>query len=276
VTPEGSLDLALVHEVFWGDGREGRLRSRLFEAARAGAGLAVLPELPLDRWVPATRNAADEDAEPPEGPRHRMLAAAAREVGIGVLGGAIVRDSGRRFNRALLFDGSGELVGQYDKLHVPREEGFWELDHYEPGDLPPRRIDAFPLALGLQICSDLQRLQGTQLLGACGVAAVLAPRATPPASYERWRTVIRANAIIASVYAVSVNRPAPEGCASIRGPSLVVDPSGIVVAESTEPLCVVRLQRAIVETARTDYPGYLDVRGELYARAWTEVAEAGS
>lgn len=267
------LKVALVHEVFAGPNRAEGLRRRLEQARRAGARLAVLPELPLDRWVPATRQVREEDAEPPEGPRHQALSESAREAGIGLLGGAITRDpdSGRRFNRALLFDARGTLVGTYDKLHVPGEEGFWESDHYDQGDAPPHPIDAFGLPLGLQICSDLQRVQGTQLLGARGAAAVLAPRATPPESYERWRTVIRANAVTAAVYLVSVNRPASEGAASIGGPSLVVHPSGEVLAESTGPLCVVELEQAAVEQARADYPGYLDVRADLYARAWADL-----
>ena len=278
MTAGDSLVVALVHEVFPGPAGLDRLRRRLKEARRAGAELAVLPELPLDRWVPATRRAREEDAEEPGGPRHGALSEAAREAGIGLLGGAITRDpvSGRRFNRALLFDALGTLAGSYDKLHIPGEEGFWESDHYDSGDVAPRRVDTFSLPLGLQICSDLQRPQGTQLLGAQGAAAVLAPRATPATSYERWRTVIRANAVTAAVYLVSVNRPESEGAAPIGGPSLAVHPSGDVLVESTDPLCFVKLERTTVEKARADYPGYLDVRAALYARAWADLADERS
>ena len=267
------MKVALVHEVYPIREDRDRLRQRLSEARQAGAELAVLPELPLDRWVPSTRDVRDEDAEEPEGERHRFFSEVAREAGVGVMGGAITRDpaSGRRFNRALLFDAGGTLVGSYDKLHVPGEQGFWESDHYEQGDAAPRRIDAFALPLGLQICSDLQRVQGTQLLGAAGASVVLAPRATPPGSYERWRAVIRVNAVTAAVYVISVNRPAPEGGVQIGGPSLAVDPNGELVAESTDPLCVVTLDRSVIEQARKAYPGYLDVRAELYARAWADL-----
>ena len=34
-------------------------------------------------------------------------------------------------------------------------------------------------------------------------------------------------------------------------------------------------QRAVVERARRHYPGYLDVRTELYARAWDEATRHG-
>ena len=135
-------------------------------------------------------------------------------------------------------------------------------------DTPPRRVDAFGLPVGMQICSDLQRPQGVYLLGAMGAAAVFGPRATPLSSYERWRRVIRVDAQLAATYVISVNRPAPERDAPIGGPSLVAAPDGEVLLESTEPVACVTLDSERVERAREDYPGYLDVRSMLYARAW--------
>ncbi len=268
------LHVALVHETFHGaDGSE-RLAARLGQARQRGADLAVLPELPLNAWAPASRGARDEDAEAADGPRQRALSDAARRAGVGVLGGAIVRDGrgGRRVSQALLWDAGGRLVATYAKLHIPHEQGFWESDHYEAGDDPPRRIDAFALPLGIQICSDLNRPQGCLMLGAQGACAVLAPRATPLETYERWRLVLRADALTSAVYIVSVNRPGPESGVGIGGPSLVVAPDGQVVHESTDAVSVVALRREAVDASRRAYPGYLAVRSELYARGWSETA----
>ena len=269
----GTLAVALIHEIFASSDGSERLRSRLREAREAGAELAILPELPLDGWAPAGRNARDEDAEAPGGPRHETMAAAAREAGIGLLGGLILADprSRRRSNRALLFDAAGRLVASYDKLHIPSEEGFWESDHYEEGGEPPRPIDGFGLRLGIQICSDLNRPQGCQLLAARGAEAILAPRATPGASYDRWLLVSRANALTSAAYVVSVNRPGPEAGVDVGGASFVVGPDGGVVAETTDPVRVVALERAAVSAARRDYPGYLTFRPELFGRGWSEV-----
>jgi predicted amidohydrolase len=110
------------------------------------------------------------------------------------------------------------------------------------------------------------------MLGAQGVGAILAPRATPLETYERWRLVLRADAITSGAYVVSVNRPGPEAAAGIGGPSVVVAPDGRVVSESTDPLSVVRLEEQAVDTARREYPGYLPMRAGLYARGWSEIA----
>ncbi len=265
---KGRLKVALVHEVFFGDGAKERLDAMLEQAKSGGAKLAVLPELPFDPWIPGTREARETDAEKPDGPRRALLCAAAKRAGLGVLGGAIVDDGGSRRNRALLCDAAGDIVCEYDKLHVPSEEGFWESDHYEPGTALAPPDCSFGLDAGLQICSDMQRPQAVTALAAMGAEVIFAPRATPPGSHERWRTMLRAGAIAGACYVVSVNRPRPEFGVQIGSPSLVVSPDGDVIVETTAPLTHAVLERSAVLAAREDYPGYLDVRADLYAEAW--------
>ena len=131
---DGKLTVALISEVFWEPDGAQRLKERVAEAAERGADIAVLPEIPLNPWSPATKDASDEEAEPMDGPRARAQAEAAAEAGIGLVGGIIHRDeSGRRTSRALVFDRTGAVKATYEKLHLPEEPGFWETSHYEPG-----------------------------------------------------------------------------------------------------------------------------------------------
>ena len=270
---DGKLTVALISEVFWEADGTARLADLLREAADRGADLAVLPELPLNPWSPATKVASVDDAEPMDGPRATAQADAAREAGIGLIGGIIHRaEDGRRTSRALVFDRSGALVATYDKLHLPEEEGFWETSHYEPGTEAPQRIDAFGLPVGVQICSDTNRPEGTHLLAADGAMAVVIPRASEERSYQRWKTVFRTNALTSCLYVLSVNRPHPEDGVLIGGPSVAIDPRGGVLVETTDPVAIVTIDRAVVEQARRTYPGYLPVRARLYADAWAEIA----
>lgn len=271
---DGRLRVALISETFWEADGDVRLKQRLAEVAERGADLAVLPELPLNPWRPATKEARDDDAEPMGGPRARAQAEAAREAEIGLVGGIIHRDeaTGRRTSRALVFDRTGELVATYEKLHLPDEPGFWEASHYEPGDQPPRRIDAFGVPIGLQLCSDNNRPEGTHLLGAQGAMAMLNPRSTEERTYQRWKTVFRANAMTSCLYVLSVNRPYPEEGVQIGGPSVAFDPNGELLVETTDAVALVTLDAKVVEEARGRYPGYLPVRARLYADAWAEIA----
>ena len=275
---DSKLTVGLLTEVFFDDPGGDRLTGRLKEARSAGAELVVLPELPLDPWVPASRAAEDGDAEGPGGRRQRIQAEAARRAGVAVLGGAIIRDSasGRRHNTALLFDNAGVLRSSYRKIHLPFEEHFWEADHYEPGTYSPEVIPGFPLPLGIQICSDANRTTGCQILAARGAAVIFVPRATPAASWDRWRLVLRADAVTAATWVVTVNRPPSGEVLPPDGPSAVIAPNGSVVIETTDPLAIVELDAEAVSQARRDYPGYLKFFPDVYQRAWAAVAAEAS
>jgi predicted amidohydrolase len=273
--PRDSLTLAIITEVFPDPSDWERLPDVLLAAGALGAELAMLPEIPLNGWSPVSMTPKDDDAEEVDGPRQEALSRAASSSGVAVLGGAIIRDpdTGVRHNTALLYDSSGSCLARYRKIHLPEEEGFWETSHYEPGQEPPAVVSGLPLKLGFQICSDVNRTTGFQLLGAMGAEVVLVPRCTPPQSYERWRLVLRANALTSGCYVVSSNRPAPTPNGLIGGPSVAISPTAEVLLETTDPLSVVTLRRDAVERARTDYPGYLKTYPELYAKAWSRVTD---
>jgi N-carbamoylputrescine amidase len=264
------LSLALISDVFFAADAATRLRARLTEAKAAGAALALLPEIPLNPWSPATPTPRDDDAEAQDGWRHGIMSAAAKDVGIGLVGGAIVRDpqTGRRLNTALVFDAHGALVGRYAKVHLPDEPGFHEPCHYEPGDEAAAPIDAFGMPVGVQICSDINRPVAAHALAAAGAVAIVHPRATEASTYERWKLVLRSTAITCCAYVLSVNRPGPEQGVAIGGPSIAIDPNGDVLVETTEPMVVVRLEESVLADARRRYPGYLRTNARMYAEAW--------
>ena len=268
-----NLTVALISEVFPQRHDAARLRDALKRARSLGADLAVLPELPLNHWSPATKTVDDNDAESVGGWRHQTLSDAAHAAGIGIIGGAIVQDpnSGKRHNSALVFDRAGRLVDSYRKLYLPEEEGFWETCHYDPGDALASVVESFSLRLGIQICSDCNRPEGSRLLAALGAEVIVVPRATETSTFARWRTVLIAAAITSCAYVVSVARPRPEFGVPLGGPSIVVAPTGEVLVETTESLAVVTLHRALLEEARNQYPGYLATRADLLAEGWTRV-----
>jgi len=272
-----AFTLAVITDVFPDAPSWDRFKEVLQEAAGKGAELAVLPELPLNPWSPATRSPRDDDAEEVDGPRQKALSRGASEAGIAVLGGAIIRDpdSGIRHNTALLYSASGSCMARYKKIHLPAEEGYWETSHYRPGTEPPTVVSGLPMKLGFQVCSDVNRTTGFQLLGAMGAELVLVPRCTPPETYERWKLVLRANAVTSGCFVVSPNRPAPTPEGFIGGPSIAISPTSEVLLETNEPLALVTLDRDVLQAARDDYPGYLDVFPDVYARGWESVDPEG-
>ncbi|MBX7084614.1 MAG: carbon-nitrogen hydrolase family protein [Nannocystaceae bacterium] len=272
-----SVRVALISEVFTGDDAAARLHARLREASDRGAALAVLPELPLQPWRPCSRERLDADAEPRGGAREQLAAAAARQAGLALVAGGIVAlPDGRRHNVAWVHDHQGTALGRYAKTHVPQEPGFWERDHYDDGDAAPEPIAVAGLLLALQICSDIQRPALSQALAAAGCHAIVHPRATEPETWPSWRLTLQATALAAGVWVLSVNRPAPEGGTPLGGPSCVVAPDGTVVLESNETIALASIDDAAVVRAQTQYPGYLPLRSDLYAAAWSRVPPRGS
>ena len=110
--------VAIVHDIFHGDGAEERLLAQLQHAKRQGAGLAVLPELPFDKWMAHRRDTrSDADGEQAGGRRQCMLARCAQTAGLAVLGGAIVCSDANSERHNNQF--SGELPGSHAVL-VPK------------------------------------------------------------------------------------------------------------------------------------------------------------
>ena len=242
--------------------------------ARLGAALAVLPELPLNPWSPSGRTPFPEDAETLDGVRTSLQKRLAGEVGIGLIGGSIIVDAtGTRRNTALAIDSSGELTGTWEKAHIPDEPGFWEADHYQPGTTPLVPLHGLGFPLGLQICSDMNRPQGSQLLAAQGSEIIIAPRATESATWERWRPVLIATALTACCWVATVNRPRPEQGVLIGGPSFAVGPDGGILVETSDRMALFSYDPSSLSDHRERYPGYLSMRSDLYAPAWQSVLD---
>ncbi len=227
------------------------------------ADLVVLPELPWHRWCPAQpeRDPQDEDLG-----RAEQQAQVARDSGKWLLSGSLLN----RRNTALLYSPQGELKLRYEKVHLPQEPGFWEANHYDPGEKGPGVCDDLGFPLGVQLCSDIQRPFGSMFLRAQGAAAILLPRATERGTYKNWRLVMQAMARLSGCYLLSVNRPDLDD-PPIGGPSVVIGPDGEVLAESSDPWLIFTLRHDEIVKARAEYPGYLDVPHQLYAQAWSSV-----
>jgi len=269
------MKIAMLTDVFFDANAESRLAAALQKAASQGASLAVLPEIPLNPWSPATKDALDSDAEPPNGTRHEMMSRCAQDASIALVGGAIVKDptTGERRNTALVFDSKGKLVGSHQKQHLPEEPGFWETSHYGQGTRPIGVIDVAGVTIGVQICSDINRPMGSHIQAALGAQIIINPRSTEETTYERWRHVFLATAWTTRSFIISVNRPRPEQRIPIGGPSIAIAPNQDVLAETNDTVSVVELDLSRLDQAKTDYPGYLPVRADLYEEAWERANE---
>lgn len=209
---------------------------RLLEAAAAqGARLAALPEyFCLMGQHDSDKLAIAEDLG--QGPIQAMLAQAARELGLWVIGGTLpVRAQlpDRVRNTTLVFSPAGEVVARYDKIHLfaydNGRESYDEARVLEAGS-QPTAFDAGGLRTGLSVCYDLRFPELFRGYAPCDLIAVPAAF-TYTTGEKHWELLLRARAVENQCYVIAPAQGGRhENGRRTWGHSMVVDPWGEVLA----------------------------------------------
>lgn len=236
-------------------------RRLLEDAAAQGARLAALPEYfcligQHDRDKLAV---AETDGD---GPMQAMLATAARELGLWIIGGtlplrAAVADRVR--NSTLVYAPGGERVARYDKIHLfafdNGRESYDEGRVLEAGS-EPTQFEAEGVRVGLSVCYDLRF---PELFRAYAGADLLAVPAafTYTTGEKHWSLLLRARAVENQCYVIAPAQGGrhPNGRRT-WGHSMVVDPWGEVLAElpEGEGVVVAEIDAARIAQVREQLP----------------------
>ncbi|HMN91958.1 MAG TPA: carbon-nitrogen hydrolase family protein [Hydrogenophaga sp.] len=221
------------------DANLGEALRLLRQAAACGAELAVLPE------YFCFMGHRDEDklaiAEVPGAGRvQEFLAAAARELGLWVVGGTLplaTDDPGHAANASLTFDPLGRPVTRYDKIHLFRydngRERYDEAAVLRAGDTPTgfdcTAADGQVWRVGQSVCYDLRFAELYRVLAA---DVLLVPAAfTFTTGQAHWEVLLRARAIENQAYVIaSAQGGTHENGRRTWGHSMIIDPWGEVLA----------------------------------------------
>lgn len=234
-----------------------RMIELLDEAKRAGATLAVFPELTFTTFFPRwyMEDAAEVDGwferEVPNADIEPLFTRA-REHGIGMyVGYAEITPQGRHFNTSILTSPDGEIIGKYRKVHLPghdeydTERAFQHLEkrYFEPGDL------GFPVwhsqggIMGMCICNDRRWPEVYRVMGLQGVEMIMLGFNTPSVNSQRpdegledrlfhHRLSVQSGAYQNSTWVVATAKAGLEDGHPLTGGSLIVDPNGKIIAET--------------------------------------------
>lgn len=210
-------------------------RRLLENAARRGARLAALPEYFCLMGMQDSDKLALAEADG-SGPIQAMLATAARELGLWLIGGTLpIRSAtGERVrNTTLVFSPAGERVARYDKIHLfafdNGREAYDEARVLEPGN-QPMAFDAESLRVGLSVCYDLRFPELYRAYNPCDLLAVPAAF-TYTTGQAHWELLLRARAVENQCYVVAPAQGGKhENGRRTWGHSMVVDPWGEVLA----------------------------------------------
>ncbi len=232
-----------------------RMCAMMRDAHGRGAALVVFPELALTTFFPRWLLTGDAlsayfETDMPNADTAPLFALA-RELGVGFhLGYAERTPEGRHFNTAILVGPDGQIIGKYRKIHLPghREHEDWrpfqhlEKRYFETGDLGFGVFDALGARIGMCICNDRRWPETWRMLGLGGAELVVlgynTPLHYPPApehdhlQYFHNALSVQAGCYANGLWAVSVAKAGlEEGCELIGG-SLIVAPTGEIIAQA--------------------------------------------
>lgn len=236
-----------------------RLIAMLREAHGRGAKLVVFTELALTTFFPrwliedeAELDSYYETAMP--SPATQPLFDEAAKLGVGFyLGYAeLVIEGGvkRRFNTSILVDQTGRIVGKYRKVHLPgwaeplpnRAFQHLEKHYFQPGNL------GFPVwrtmggVMGMCICNDRRWPETYRVMGLQGVEMVMLGYNTPFGHLNQQpmdsltlfhnHLSMQAGAYQNATWVVGTAKCGNEEGSSMGGQSVIVAPSGEIVAQA--------------------------------------------
>jgi predicted amidohydrolase len=261
--PTASLRVALVQQdTRWQDPVANLARARGFaaEAARAGARVAVFPEL----FTLGFTMTPEPFTETIPGPTTEALSALSREFSLYLVGSVVEAHAPHPRNAAFVTAPDGSLLATYRKLH-PFSYGEEHL-HYSGGeDCPTFAIDGIPC--GLQICYDLRFPEPFRALAAKGAEVVFVPANWPARRISAWSTLLAARAIENQLAICGVNRVGRDALGlDYPGCSAIHDCFGAAVAagDATEGLVIGDIDLAQLRAWRERFPALKDRRPDIY------------
>ncbi|OQD82513.1 hypothetical protein PENANT_c021G07527 [Penicillium antarcticum] len=256
-------------------------RSKVLEAAKAGARLIVLPECFNSPYGTSffPKYAETLHPSPPtqeQSPSFHALSAIAIEANAYLVGGSIPElepSTKKYYNTSLVFSPTGALIGTHRKTHlfdidIPGKIQFKESDVLSPGnqltiiDLPDYG------KIGLAICYDIRFPEAAMIAARKGAFLLVYPGAFNTTTGPlHWSLLGRARAVDNQSY-VALCSPARDLDASYHayGHSLVADPSANILSEAEEKETIVYadLTNEAVTNIRGNIPIYTQRRFDLY------------
>ncbi|NOZ32256.1 MAG: carbon-nitrogen hydrolase family protein [Alphaproteobacteria bacterium] len=183
---------------------------------------------------------------------------------------AVPLESGRFFNRSVLFGPDGQPVGQYDKIHLfdadlDEAGAYRESEMYEPGNTATM-VPVGPFELGMTICYDVRFPALYARMAQAGADLFAIPSAfTVPTGQAHWSTLVRARAIENGAFVVAAAQGGHhENGRTTYGHSMIVDPWGQVLAEIDHDrpgFALASLDPAASALARKKVPNLANLRG---------------
>ena len=256
-----------------------RLAEKITKLAQEGAELIVLQELHNGLYFCQEENVnLFDQAEPIPGPSTEFYGRLAKKLQVVIVTSLFERrTAGLYHNTAVVFEKDGTIAGQYRKMHIPDDPGYYEKFYFTPGDLGFQPINTSVGRLGVLVCWDQWYPEAARLMALAGAEMLIYPTAIgydpndTKDEQERqrmaWQTVQRGHAVANGLPVITVNRVGDEDGVPFWGTSFVAGPQGELLYEAptnaeAEAIVEVDMQRS--EQVRRWWPFLRDRRIDAY------------
>ena len=245
--------------------------SMVQRAAEAGAQFITTPE--VTNCVSSLRRRQNEVLAFQENDQTlAAMCAAAAQFGVWISVGSLalkLPDDDRFTNRSFMIDPSGQIVAQYDKIHMfdvtlSETEQYRESDGYRAGDHAVIADTAFG-KIGMTICYDIRFPHLYRGLAKSGASILLIPAAFAQSTGRaHWEVLLRARAIETGCFVIAAAQTGEHQTTQGRprktyGHSMIVSPWGEIMADAGEDQGIIYadLDLSLVESTRARVPSIL-------------------
>jgi omega-amidase len=233
-------------------------------AKKSGAELIVFPEMVDTGYsMPVIQKHAKKwsDGAVPE------LQKNAKEISIGIVAGISERDDASIFNAQVFINSRGEVVAKYRKTHLVTAAPLDERVCLSPGnEFASCKIEKFNA--GLSICYDLRFPEMARtLVIERGANVIVNSSAWPVVRAEHLRILALARAVENQSYLIVANRVGTDDGVAFCGSSLIIDPSGAILAAAPpdrEEIIYGEISNEMVDLVRSRVAVFQHRRPDLY------------
>jgi omega-amidase len=256
------------------DANMGKVRDFVALAKKSGAELVVFPEMVDTGYsMPVIQQHARTWKEGAVSELQRI----AKENSIGIAAGISDRDGDSIFNAQVLVSPKGDVVAKYRKTHLVTAAPLDERVCLSPGNkfvickIDPPSVGASPARtfnVGLSICYDLRFPEMARtLVVKHGANVIVNSSAWPVVRAEHLRILALARAVENQSYFIIANRVGTDDGVTFCGSSVIVDPSGKILAAASpdrEELIEAEISKEIISEVRNRVPVFAHRRPDLY------------
>ena len=227
------------------------------------AELLIFPEAALSGYCFTNFDEADSVAITQDSGAIADLLDVCRKNSKAAVIGYVERDGNSLFNSAI-FIGSGGVIGNYRKAHLP----CLGLDRFvSHGDALPL-FDFQDWKIGIQICFDIRFPEATRTLALAGADLVAVPTNWPESAEASSDFICPARASENQIFVAAANRVGVERDFRFIGKSIIIGPGATILASADHAEETVLI--ADVDLAESRVKRIVKVKGEYELDLWGE------